>query len=109
MKPFETVVEHFKAFLVQQGYPPKLLWLTSDDVVVRGRRYFFWKGDPSERQRRAQAVYEIGVAQNLPIACKAKCKTEHWTICRVYVAGDSIDAQYRLMPEGGVKLSSALH
>jgi hypothetical protein len=36
---------------------------------------------------------------------EGRCKTDRFTICRVYVAEDDIDAQYRMMPQSGLKLS----
>jgi hypothetical protein len=108
MESFETAVTNFKAFLVQQGYPPNLLWLTPDDIVFGGLRYFFWKGDASERTSHAKSGYESGLAANVGIAFEARCKTERWAICRVYIPNDDLDAQYRMIPKTGVKFSATV-
>lgn len=108
MELFETAVGNFRAFLVQQDYPPNLLWLSPDDVVFWGLRYFFWKGDPTERTSLAKAEFESAMAHNIGIALQAECKTERWTICRVYVPQDEIDAECRMIPTTGVKLAATV-
>jgi hypothetical protein len=70
--------------LFHQDYPPNLLWLTPNDVVFWRLRYFFWKGDASERTGHAKAEYESGTARYVGISFQAHCKTERWAICRVF-------------------------
>lgn len=108
MEQFETAVTRFRGFLVQQDYPPNLLWLTPNDIVFWGLRYFFWKGDATERTSHAKAEYEIAMAQDIGLLLQAHCKTERWAICRVYVPKDDVDAQYRLIPKTGVKMSAVI-
>lgn len=108
MESFETAVTNFRRFLVQQDYPPNLLWLTPDDIVFWGMRYFFWKGEPSARSSQAKSYYESGMARNNGIELQAHCKTERWTICRVYVPEDQLDAECRMIPKIGVKTAAAV-
>lgn len=103
---FETAVTRFRAFLVQQDYPPNVLWLTPEDVVFWGLRYFFWKDDASERSSHAKAEFESGIARNVGISFQAHCKTERWAICRVYVPRDEVEAECRMIPKTGVKISA---
>jgi hypothetical protein len=104
---FDTAVTRFRAFLVPQNYPPNLLWLKPDDIMFWCLRYFFWKGDSSERASHARIEYDKAVVRNLGIEFQAQCKTARWTICRVYVPKDDVDAEYRMIPKAGAKLSAA--
>lgn len=106
MEDFETAVTNFARFLVQQGFPPNVLWLTPDDIVFWQLRYHFWKGDPGQRRERAKVEYEHGVARNFGIALQAECKTERWSICRVYLPTEEIDAGCRMIPRTFVKMSA---
>jgi hypothetical protein len=45
------------------------------------------------------------MARNVGLAFEAKCKTDRWTICRVYVPVNDLDAQYRMIPQTGLKLT----
>jgi len=47
------------------------------------------------------------MACNIGIAFQAHCKAERWAICRVFVPKDDVDAQCRMIPRTGVKLSAA--
>jgi hypothetical protein len=54
---------------VSEGYPPELLWVKTDDVLLGfwlGRfRYFVWQGDPSKRQGVAQIEYENALKRKI--------------------------------------------
>lgn len=73
-----------------------------------GLRYFLRKGDPSEHARYAKAEYERAITRDIGIALQAECKTERWAICRVYVPKDDIDAEYRMIPKTGVKITATV-
>lgn len=108
MESFERAVADFRRFLIQQDYPPNLLWLTPNDVVFWGLRYFFWKGDPSERESRAKTSFSNAMAANVGIALQAQCKTDRWAICRLYVPEDELDAERRMIPKTGVKVAATI-
>jgi hypothetical protein len=104
---FEDSAADFARFAVKQDYPPNLLWVKPTDVVLakwnRRWTYFVWKGDPTKRQDRAKLEYDAAIAGNVGIAFEGKCKTDRWTICRIYVPVDDVDAQRRMIPQTGVK------
>lgn len=106
VEPFETAVERFKKFLVQQHYPPNLLWLRPEDVVFWCLRYYFRKSDPSDDVALAKAEFESAIARNVGVALQAECKTVRWSLCRVYVPEDDLDAERRMIPKTGVKISA---
>src|SRR5205809_337004 len=109
METFEDSAANFARFAVKQDYPPNLLWVKPADVVHafwnKRWTYFIWKGDPTERQDRAKVEYDTAIAQNVGIAFEGRCKTERWTVCRLYVPYDDEDAQHRMIPQTGVKLT----
>lgn len=104
---FHTAATEFTKFAVKQGYPPNLLWVTKADVLLnkwqRSWTNFVWKGDPTDRQQRARSKYQNAVANGIGLALEAKCKTDRWTICRIYVPVDRDDAERRMIPQTGVK------
>jgi hypothetical protein len=112
LKPdFYSAADDFARFAVSQGYPLNLLWVTQADVVLlrwmRTWTYFVWKGEPNKRQGEVRIVYQNAMARNVGLTFEAKCKTDRWTICRVYVPENDIDAQYRMIPDHGVKMNVA--
>jgi hypothetical protein len=112
IKNFEDAAGDFARFAVSQGFPPNLLWVTADDVLL-GRWngswiYFILKDDPAKRQQVAKAEYERAISRNIGLAFEGKCKTDRWTICRLYVPVNDLDAQYRMIPQTGLKLNVAV-
>jgi hypothetical protein len=105
MADFASTVTNFTRFATEQGYPSKLLWTSPDFVLYWRRRFFVLAVDPEKCRVQAQADFEAATARNVGVAIEGKCKTGTTTICRVYVPIDSTDAQYRLIPEIGVKMT----
>jgi hypothetical protein len=112
LKNFEDAAADFARFAVSQGFPPNLLWVKADNVLLgrwKGRWiYFIWKDDPAKRQQVAKAEYESAISRNIGVAFEGKFKTDRWTICRVYVPVNDLDAQYRMIPQTGLKLNVAV-
>lgn len=111
-KTFEDAAADFARFAMSQGFPPNLLWVKADDVLLgrwNGRWiYFIWKGGPAKRQELAKTEYESAIRRNIGLAFEGKCKTDRWTICHVYVPVNDLDAQYRMIPQTGLKLNVAV-
>ena len=104
----QPAVTDFIAFAVEQGYPSTLLWTAPRDLMVWRGRYFVRRRDFEESERQANAVFDHGLAQDLGVAVEAYCKTDRFTVCRVSVPDDGLDAKYRMIPESGVKMSVAV-
>jgi hypothetical protein len=102
---FDDTESDFRRFAATQGYPARLLWTVPDELVFWRGRFWVLYGDARIRRERAKAMFEGGAARNVGIMIEGRCKTDRLTICRVYVAEDETDAQYRMMPQSGVKLS----
>jgi len=106
---FEDAADDFARLAEQQGFPTRLLWITSTDIVFWRGRYFVFRGDADTRWQQAKARFETGIARSIGIELEGKCKTGGWTICRVYVPEDDTDAQYRMIPEHGIKMKVSVH
>jgi hypothetical protein len=102
---FDDAESAFKRFAVAQGYPAMLLWTVPDELIFWRGRFLVLDGEAGVRRERAKAAYDKGAARNVGIEIDGKCKTNRITICRVYVAEDETDAQYRMMPQSGIKMS----
>lgn len=107
---FYSAAAEFTKFVVKQGYPPNLLWAIPEDVVIRkwngAWTYFVWKGDPTERERRARKEYQSAISRNVGLALEAHCKTDRWAICRVFVPADEDEAERLMIPQTGIKHSA---
>lgn len=51
METFDTAVANFRLFLVQQDYPPNLLWLPPNDIV-----YWELRFTPNAKRNDGQSV-----------------------------------------------------
>jgi len=105
---FEVAVERLKRFLSDQGWPDTLVWRAETDIV-RGRHC-----DVVVRRRReaeavssARARYEEGRRLGVGIALEVACDLEQVACATVYWTTDAKEAEYRMMPERGLKLSIA--
>ena len=80
---FENAAADFARFAVERDYPPNLLWVKPNDVVLafwNGRwTYFIWKGDPTERQNAAKSEYKDAMVRKIGISFEGRCKTVRWT------------------------------
>jgi hypothetical protein len=106
---FEDAANDFARFAESQGFPVRLLWITSEDIVFWRGRYFVLIGDADTRRLQARAQFDMGIARGVGISLEGKCKANAWTICRVFVPHDDQDAQYRMIPKTGVKMSVAVN
>jgi hypothetical protein len=105
-KTFEEVARDFAQFAKSQGFPPRLLGITPDDIVFWIGSYFVFRGDAEKRELQARTTLDVGIARSMGIELGGRCMTLDLTICRFYVPADDIDAQYRMIPQPGVTVKS---
>jgi hypothetical protein len=103
--PFDVAEADFQRFAVTHGYPATLLWTVPDELVSWRGRFIVLDGDAGVRRERARKTFERGAAKNVGIVIEGKCNTDRFTICGVYIADDQTDAENRMIPESGIKLS----
>ena len=104
---FSSATEDFQRFAVQQGYPSAVLWTSPERIVIWRHRYFVLVDDPEMQQREAKSSFDRAIARNLGVSIEGKCKTVTSAICNVSSPTDDLDAQCRMFPTSGVKLSVA--
>ena len=109
MSEFDSVVAEFTRFASGQGYPSTLLWSSPDLLAFWQRWLFVLVLDPEESRLKAKAIYEAAVARKIGVHIEGRCKTQTATICRVYMPNDDLDAQYRMIPKTGVKMTVVVH
>ena len=104
-RDFGSTIADFTRFAVEHGYPPQLLWTSSEFVLFWRRRLFVLAVDPEVQHNQAKASFDVATARNVGVAIEGKCKTQTATIARVYEPIDATDAQDRMIPATGVKMT----
>lgn len=59
------------------------------------------------KRLQAKTIFDAGIERSVGIEIEGKRKTDRWTICRVYVPKDDLEAQHRMIPEQGLKIKVA--
>lgn len=108
MHPFEGAEREFAAFLRAQRYPPNLLWLPERDVLYWGRQFYFRTGDSADHARHASAEYHGAMSRHVGVKFHAVFKTERWSICRLIIPEDELDAERRVIPQSGIAYSATV-
>ena len=106
--PFDSAIERLQRFLSEQGWPTRIVWrLESDvvrvphaDIVVRRRT-------SPDATRIARAHYEAGRSQGVGVALEVSCEVDGAACTSIFWTADPTEAEYRMMPERGLKLSVA--
>lgn len=103
---FEAAVERLRRFLSDQGWPPDLAWRFESDIV-RGRRCEVVVRCRTEAEAilSAKAHYEAGRRHGVGIALEVACDLEGVACATVYWTSDAREAEYRMLPARGLKLS----
>jgi hypothetical protein len=88
--------ERFSRFLISNGYPAGIRWITADQILLGDDRQHFTRATGAEDAlAEAQSRYEVGLKRNLGILLQAICATASETIASVYFPTTATDAQYR--------------
>jgi len=103
---FEESCGRFREFLVSNGYLRDLVWISSDDVLLSGRRVFYVRLPEPDRARDvARARYELAMKDQSSVSFKALCETDHRTLCTVWVPGDDSECERALCSKTELKMS----
>jgi len=93
----DAAEQKFSAFLVTQGYPKMVRWLSPDELLVDIKRHYWIRPRRSETTNRAEQRYVEGLERNLGIELRAICATDTETFACVFVPANDVDRQYHLM------------
>jgi len=106
---FSGATAEFKRFAVGQGYPPAVLWSSPASVLFWRRRVFVLVRDQEQRDLEAHVEFDAAVARNMGFVINGLCKTPAATVCCIDKAKDETDAEYKMIPASGVKMSVAVN
>ena len=102
---FDEAEALFRRFLSDNGHPPKLRWVFSEDLLFDGRAVLIHIPVPEENHTLARACYELGVTRNLGINLHGLCLLDDSVCCYVQLPEDDLDAQYKLLDPRFVRFS----
>ena len=102
---FDAAVRRLQRFLTDNGWPSTISWrrtedvvrLPDGDVVVRRRPSF-------AAEEFARTYYEDGRQRGLGVALEVPCEVEGAACTTIYWTTDTTEAEYRLMPDHGLKM-----
>lgn len=105
---FDAAIERMQRFLAEQGWPTRLIWRTERDIVcLSGSELVVRRRVEPKAALAARVHYEVGLRQGLGISLQALCEVDGAACVTVYWSNDEMEAQYRMQPEHGLKLSIA--
>ena len=106
--PYEQAIATFEKFLEEQGWSQSIIWRRPDDVVFRidGAKVVRYQ---SLRKATdwARRYYDLGCNQGLAIALHAECEIDGASCATIFWTADDREAEYRMMPTQGLKMSVA--
>jgi len=105
---FDSAVEGLQRLLAGQGWPTHIVWRVEGDVVRDPSGEIVVRRRPRDDiAQSARAHYEAGRQQGVGVALDVLCEVDGAACATVYWTTDSTDAQYRMMPDRGLKLCVA--
>jgi hypothetical protein len=106
--PFDSAVQQLQQFLAQQGWPTRLVWRTEADVVhLPDRDVVVRRRVEREAASAARVHYDEGFRRGVGIALQVRCEVDGAACTTVYWTTDVVEAEYRMSPDHGLKLSVA--
>jgi hypothetical protein len=107
--PYEEAIAAFKKFLEKEGWSETIVWRRSDDVVHRVDQNMVVRRRSAEQAAEwARRYYESGCARGLGICLSAECEIDGAVCATIFWTDDDQEAESRMMPAQGLKLSAAL-
>jgi hypothetical protein len=103
-KTLAQAEERFKSFLLANGYPPVICWITSTDLVVISSHEYSIRKTANRVATHFSDKFVQGLAKGNGVELRALCASGDRTFATVFVPTDGTDADSRMMGDG-VKLS----
>lgn len=97
---FDTAELNFRRFLTEHGYPPEIVWTSTEDVIVDQSGRYFVRGRGKHSRARCNRKYVIGAGAGLGVQLRAICASEAQTFACVEVPKDVMESQYRMIGPG---------
>jgi hypothetical protein len=103
---FEGSVARYEKFLGENGYPPAIVWVRPQDVLLAGHRRIFVRVPvPAANEVLARTAFNDGIEKKLGVLFATVCELDGVTCCRAWVPADEDEAERALMPQD-LKLSA---
>ncbi|HEY6307005.1 MAG TPA: hypothetical protein VI488_11175 [Candidatus Angelobacter sp.] len=103
---FSESVAQFKEFLAANGYPPSVVWVCPQDVLLIGTRQILVRiSFPLRNERHAQAEFERGMKKQMGVLFSTLSHMDAATCRYTWVPADEEEAHRHLMPRA-VKFSA---
>ena len=103
-KTLSQAEQEFKSFLLANGYPQTICWITPNDLIVSSPHEYWIRKRKQRAEEYVGAKFAQAVANGMGVELRAICANADQTFATVFVPTDREDAEYRLMRDG-VKLS----
>jgi hypothetical protein len=101
---FDQAEDRFRAFVQSQGLTERFVYVTTDDLVVLGSRWFVRRLDPDRARTTARETYDEAVRQGRGVSLTAHCLLNGSLCVHVHGPIDDDEAE-RLMYPNGLKIS----
>ena len=106
---FEESCGRFCEFLIRNGYPGEIVWITSDDLLVTGRRLFYVRLPNPDRGRvDARARFEEAAKKQSGVSFRAMFETDHRSLCTVWVPIDDSERERAMCSKTDLKMSASV-
>src|SRR5262249_29478382 len=105
---FESIIADFVRFVEKEGYPPRLFAVRCDQILIFRKRTYVLAVNQREALQRAKSIYEAAAQRGCGVAIEGIGRTATATAFHVLVPTDADDAERRLIPTTGVKMSVAV-
>jgi hypothetical protein len=101
---FEETISTFCGFLENHGLPRKIIWVAPEHTIFLGREWKIFKGE-GIKESDIRAKYQAARGYPFGVRFGVLCTDDVTSYCYLYIPTDEIDAEYKLLANGYVKLS----
>jgi len=107
---FERAVERLRRFLGEQSWPTRIIWRDESELVrTPSGRILVRRRPAREAADSARAQYEAWRGREVGVALVVHCEVDGAACTTIEGTTDRLDAERRLLPETGLKLSVVVH
>jgi hypothetical protein len=106
---FSESVARLQKFLEENGYPPRVMWVGPQDVLLTGTRQILIRVPvPVANEQHARAAFERGMKEQMGVLFATLCEMDAATCCYAWAPADEEEARRHLIPRD-LKLSANLN
>jgi hypothetical protein len=96
----------FSAFLVKNGYPPNIIWISYSDLIFRSANLAYIRNYQTVAGVNAASLYFNAVQSKSAIALEAHAADDRHTFAEVWSTADETEIRYRMMSREVLKFSA---